>query len=136
MDDVTGLPTGKQNLLAVNISNPYPCVLNYGKVASGEWSVANQSLYYEDLWYLFQSFLFSLENFKLEWDWPDWLNLDAIKEFCENFPDGALEMIDRAITYVLSLVMYLDYDLEHGYLEIWEPCCSACALCKDLRSSP
>jgi len=48
---LVGLPTGSNNLLAVNITNMYDCVLDYDQVASGKISKQNQSLAYENLWW-------------------------------------------------------------------------------------
>ena len=56
-----------------------------------------------------------------------------LREFCDDFPEGAMEvpthkhtvpmhsphldrphqMVDRALSYMLSIVMFLEFDLEH-----------------------
>ena len=65
-------------------------------------------LYYEDLWELFKSFMTAMANFQLQWDWPDWLNFEAIFEFLED----PQKMIMEAFSYILSAIMFLNFDFE------------------------
>jgi hypothetical protein len=54
--DAAGLPlvvsqNYTNNLIDVELSNAYDCVLDYDKVASGEYSLADQTAAYENLWW-------------------------------------------------------------------------------------